>query len=492
MPSGCVAHSNSNRYQWNTAANGAVAKWWLPVCMMETVATPTAPPSTFLAPSAPPTTAVSQDDTCLNLVHTDFPNLSQSFNSQAEACWGLYTPVSPAKTFNDKIFTQDRGNCWAYQINASRNEYRFVLKPYTDADAQLYADPSSSSWGMGNFYETAAATGDLLDGAQCENGAGFDGSIPDAWHSRHDNPKWASLRAEVYQKMCSRGDAPPAATAFGTGTVRSGECLENEWIDATCECGGGYGYNACYSDRCCHACPAAKYDLRAGATCAEGYKPLTSSWQDCEEAARSMGFVGDSVNFVEYDYPWGTERPQGCFRSDGNNRFHFNRGAGGDFKGNDRILCIRKGKITAEPTVLPTAQPTAIPTAEPTAIPTAEPTDMPTSIPSAQPTAFPTDRPTMEPSTCDWLYDRVTELAKEVAELRLENRALKTRLAKYDLRAGATCAEGYKPITSSWQDCEEAARSMGFVGDPVNFVEYDYPWGTKRPQGCFRSDGNNR
>merc|ERR1719479_442946 len=134
--------------------------------------------------------------------------------------------------------------------------------------------------------------------------------------------------------------------------------------------------------------------------------PLTSSWQDCEEAARSMGFVGDPVNFVEYDYPWGTKRPQGCFRSDGNNRFHFNRGAGGDFKGNDRILCIRK--------------------------------------------------------------------------------------AKYDLRAGATCAEGYKPLTSSWQDCEEAARSMGFVGDAVNFVEYDYPWGTKRPQGCFRSDGNNR
>merc|ERR1719479_450457 len=200
--------------------------------------------------------------------------------------------------------------------------------------------------------------------------------------------------------------------------------------------------------------------------------PLTSSWQDCEEAARSMGFVGDPVNFVEYDYPWGTKRPQGCFRSDVNNRFHFNRGAGGDFKGNDRILCIRKGEPTAEPTVLPT--------------------DMPTSIPTAQ--------PTVEPTTCDWLYDRVTELAKEVAELRLENRALKTRLAtpiaqtcecgsaatkapegtnpgtnagtntnpakaEYDLRAGATCAEGYKPLASSWQDCEEAARSMGFVGD---------------------------
>lgn len=171
MPSGCVAHSNSNRYQWNTAANGAVAKWWLPVCMTETVATPTAPPSTMIAPSAPPTTPVSQDDTCLNLVNTDFPSLSASFNSQAEACRGLYTPVSPAKTFNDKIFTQDEGHCWAYQINASRNEYRFVLKPYTDADAQLYADPSSSSWGMGNFYETAATTGDLLDGAVCENGA---------------------------------------------------------------------------------------------------------------------------------------------------------------------------------------------------------------------------------------------------------------------------------------------------------------------------------
>merc|ERR1719510_2203191 len=152
---------------------------------------------------------------------------------------------------------------------------------------------------------------------------------------------------------------------------------------------------------------------------------------------------------------------------------------------------------TAFPTVSPTAMPTAFPTVSPstvmpTAFPTVSPTVSPTPKPSAQPTMEPSAQPTVEPTTCDWLYDRVTELAKEVAELRLENRALKTRLAKYDLRAGATCAEGYKPITSSWQDCEEAARSMGFVGDPVNFVEYDYPWGTKRPQGCFRSDVNNR
>lgn len=84
----------------------------------------------------------------------------------------------------------------------------------------------------------------------------------------------------------------------------------------------------------------AKYDLRAGAECWEGYEPLTSSWQDCEAAARSLGHTGDSVNFVDYNYPWGTARPQGCFRSNGNNRFHFNRQAGGGSQGNDRILCI--------------------------------------------------------------------------------------------------------------------------------------------------------
>jgi len=83
-----------------------------------------------------------------------------------------------------------------------------------------------------------------------------------------------------------------------------------------------------------------RYDLNKGATCNPGYIPLTSSWKDCELAAKALGFTGDSVNHVAYNYPWGTGRPQGCFRSNGNNRFHFNRGTGGSFKGTDMILCI--------------------------------------------------------------------------------------------------------------------------------------------------------
>ena len=38
---------------------------------------------------------------------------------------------------------------------------------------------------------------------------------------------------------------------------------------------------------------------------------------------------------------WGTSRPQGCFRSAGNGRFHFNTGAGGNFEMGDKILCVK-------------------------------------------------------------------------------------------------------------------------------------------------------
>merc|ERR1719384_2955380 len=90
-----------------------------------------------------------------------------------------------------------------------------------------------------------------------------------------------------------------------------------------------------------------EYSLRPGAKCAEGYEPLTSKWQDCRNAAKSLGFSGDSVRYVDYSYPWGRDRPQGCFQSDGNSRFHFNKGAGGSHKSSgrylsDKILCIKK------------------------------------------------------------------------------------------------------------------------------------------------------
>ena len=87
-----------------------------------------------------------------------------------------------------------------------------------------------------------------------------------------------------------------------------------------------------------------KFKLTPGATCPIGYRPLTSSWQDCEAAAKSLGFKGDNVCCVEYNGPWGTTRPQGCFQSRSNKRIHFNRGKGGNFEGDDAILCQFQGK----------------------------------------------------------------------------------------------------------------------------------------------------
>lgn len=86
-------------------------------------------------------------------------------------------------------------------------------------------------------------------------------------------------------------------------------------------------------------CSGAKYDLNPGPKCKTGYTPITSSWKDCKAAAKSLGFQGDSVAYVDYEYSWGTDRPVGCFQSDGNERFHFNKGSGGNAQGSDKILC---------------------------------------------------------------------------------------------------------------------------------------------------------
>ena len=85
---------------------------------------------------------------------------------------------------------------------------------------------------------------------------------------------------------------------------------------------------------------AVEYDLNDGATCKDGFIPLVSSCQDCKKAAQSLG--EKEGNDVCYDHSgWNNFRPEGCFKSDGNGRFHFNRRSGGKFKGNDKILCIK-------------------------------------------------------------------------------------------------------------------------------------------------------
>ena len=72
------------------------------------------------------------------------------------------------------------------------------------------------------------------------------------------------------------------------------------------------------------------------------YTPITTNWKDCKTAAEELGYTGDSVAHVDFDYDWGSSRPQGCFQSDGNGKFHFNKGAGGNSIGNDKILCVRQ------------------------------------------------------------------------------------------------------------------------------------------------------
>ena len=57
-----------------------------------------------------------------------------------------------------------------------------------------------------------------------------------------------------------------------------------------------------------------------------------------------LGFSGDTINHADCQYAWGMGRLQGCFQSTGNNRFHFNTGAGGGFSGNDKILCMPEPK----------------------------------------------------------------------------------------------------------------------------------------------------
>ena len=87
---------------------------------------------------------------------------------------------------------------------------------------------------------------------------------------------------------------------------------------------------------------SANYRLIPGATCPNGYGPITSKWEDCRDAGKSLGYNENLFSFVFVPMDLGTERPQGCFQSDGSDLFLFNTGAGGNFMGTDKILC-KKG-----------------------------------------------------------------------------------------------------------------------------------------------------
>ena len=85
--------------------------------------------------------------------------------------------------------------------------------------------------------------------------------------------------------------------------------------------------------------------MNSAHTCKTGFWPLISNWQDCKQAAESLGFKGAAVAHVNYTAQYGTSRPQGCFQSGGDNRFYFNEGAGGNSVGTDKILCKRSLSI---------------------------------------------------------------------------------------------------------------------------------------------------
>ena len=109
----------------------------------------------------------------------------------------------------------------------------------------------------------------------------------------------------------------------------------------------------------------AQYSLVAGATCASGFSPITSSWQDCRQAAIALGLTGDAINHVDHRATGAGNAvfPEGCYRDGGNDRVHFNPGVGGVANSNDRIICQRAGKrgfIPPFSTALPST-PTAAP-----------------------------------------------------------------------------------------------------------------------------------
>jgi len=93
------------------------------------------------------------------------------------------------------------------------------------------------------------------------------------------------------------------------------------------------------------------FGVYEGATCISGFKPITSSWQDCKLAAVALNITGDSIEHVDYhtrkeSQPFGTDVPQGCFRDAVTNRVYFNPGKGGSGrrendqnKWSDRVVC---------------------------------------------------------------------------------------------------------------------------------------------------------
>lgn len=108
-------------------------------------------------------------------------------------------------------------------------------------------------------------------------------------------------------------------------------------------------------------CAKMTFTFGEGASCQEGYTPITSSWEDCRDAALAIGLSDRAVNDVDLDFPWGTSRPKGCFRDGETKKIYFNTGAGGGAEEDDQILCEVGVAATPAPTPDPTPKPTPRP-----------------------------------------------------------------------------------------------------------------------------------
>ena len=86
------------------------------------------------------------------------------------------------------------------------------------------------------------------------------------------------------------------------------------------------------------------YDLNSGPICKPRFVPITTSWQDCQNAAKRLGYARDSLAQIEPGSSFGTSKPPGCFQSDEDGLFYFNTDVADTTAiGTDKILCVIKG-----------------------------------------------------------------------------------------------------------------------------------------------------
>ena len=93
--------------------------------------------------------------------------------------------------------------------------------------------------------------------------------------------------------------------------------------------------------------------MNSGPICNSGFVPITTSWQDCQKAAEHLGHAVDSLALIEPGSSFGTSKPPGCFQSDEDGLFYFNKDVVDTTAiGTDKILCVIKGSDHL-PTVAP-------------------------------------------------------------------------------------------------------------------------------------------